>query len=239
MQYVEQLQVDIAVTAFGWHVSSENADLSCSEQFDCETSSGTKKCVTVAHDRDKAQDFFDAALAEGLEAYRTEPLVDPSGAVGTRVLWVFSAGNSALNLADENIVQVPAELVQQVTNGDGAARALIVGATTLPGFGTPRTNADYSNYGAPVVNLWAPGAGYSSTIPGRGIDAFGGTSAAAPVIAGTAALQVALRPGLSGQPDVLATGLHATASVMSIRVGKCGVVDADQPFLDAAAALGP
>jgi subtilisin family serine protease len=58
--------------------------------------------------------------------------------------------------------------------------------------------ADFSNWGRRKVDLFAPGVDIRSTVPDNGYEELGGTSMAAPVVSGVAALLLAYYPELSG-----------------------------------------
>ena len=57
--------------------------------------------------------------------------------------------------------------------------------------------ADFTNYGAKSVDVFAPGVDIYSTTPDNGYEKFSGTSMAAPVVAGLAALIWSYYPELS------------------------------------------
>lgn len=85
--------------------------------------------------------------------------------------------------------------------------------------------AAFSNFGS-WVDIAAPGQGITSAVPGGGYGTWSGTSMAAPLAAGTAALVRALNPGLSPR-DV-------TRRLVRLSSGLCGTGLRE---VDAAAAL--
>lgn len=88
-----------------------------------------------------------------------------------------------------------------------------------------RTLADFSNRGG-WIHLAAPGEGITSTVPGGGYGTWSGTSMAAPMVAGTAALLRARFPAMKAVD--LARRLESTGSAL------CGT---DLLQVDAQAAL--
>jgi len=105
------------------------------------------------------------------------------------VLLVHAAGNEGVNLAD-----TPSFPTRERLDGGRATLWLEVGAS---GPRTEELAATFSNYGAAEVDLFAPGVDILSTVPGGGIRAQQGTSMAAPVVSGVAALLMAHFPALS------------------------------------------
>ena len=106
------------------------------------------------------------------------------------VLFVHAAGNSATDLDLE-----PSFPSRHFLDGGEAELWLEVGATTWRGADT--LAAPFSNYGARTVDLFAPGADVVSTTPDGGWEANSGTSMAAPVVSGVAALVMAWYPELT------------------------------------------
>ncbi len=112
-------------------------------------------------------------------------------AVSKDVLLVHAAGNDAKNVDVENNFPRAAYL----KNGDATKNWIEVGASgwandeSLP--------ASFSNYGAKSVDVFAPGVKINSTIPGSKYADHDGTSMAAPVVAGIAALVREYYPSLT------------------------------------------
>lgn len=107
------------------------------------------------------------------------------------VLLVHAAGNAGASLDSENNFPNPRYL------GGGQARNWIeVGAS---GPALDSLAAPFSNYSRTRVDVFAPGVGILSTVPGNGYKANQGTSMAAPVVSGLAALVMSFYPDLTAQ----------------------------------------
>lgn len=104
------------------------------------------------------------------------------------VLLVHAAGNDAANT--DKTDNFPSPIYADTRTREPAW--LEVGAISPAG-----QIADFSNYGRERVDLLAPGENIYSTMPGNTYDFENGTSMAAPVVSGVAALLRAYFPGLS------------------------------------------
>lgn len=113
------------------------------------------------------------------------------------VLMVHGAGNSSKN-TDKN-KSYPTDVYESTsTSGDSVATLWIgVGATSWK----PNEEfiATFSNYGDRTTDLFAPGVDIYSTMPDNKYERQDGTSMAAPVVSGTAALIMAYYPDLTPQ----------------------------------------
>lgn len=105
------------------------------------------------------------------------------------VLLVTAAGNEGLN--SDQSPTYPAAF--------GFANQINVGASTIDDF-----MIYFSNRGVRTVNVVAPGVGIYSTVPGNAIEAMDGTSMAAPLVAGSAALIWSAEPSATAQQVKLA-----------------------------------
>ncbi|SIS38666.1 Subtilase family protein [Zobellia uliginosa] len=109
------------------------------------------------------------------------------------VLFVHAAGNEGADLDDPANPNFPND---QVDNGPEIAdNVLTVGALSSK-YGSEML-ASFSNYGAVNVDVFAPGDEIYSTMPDNSYDFQGGTSMAAPAVAGVAALIRSYYPKLT------------------------------------------
>lgn len=105
------------------------------------------------------------------------------------VLVVHGAGNDNLNTDRTKVFPNP-----YFEQGGKATNFINVGASTWDG-----QAADFSNYGKKTVDLFAPGVAIYSTVPDNKYRNLQGTSMAAPVVAGVAALVRSHHPELTAE----------------------------------------
>ncbi len=106
------------------------------------------------------------------------------------VLLVHAAGNDG-----ENNDETPSYPTPALSGGTRAANWIEVGASSWKPLAS--LAAEFSNYGREQVDLFAPGVDILSTVPGGGLKRESGTSMAAPVVSGVAALLMAYFPELT------------------------------------------
>jgi subtilisin family serine protease len=134
--------------------------------------------------------------------------IEAAGRAG--VLVVAAAGNEASD--DDRTPVYPAGYAEP---------NLVAVAATTPSEG--RNLAGFSNYGRTTVQLAAPGDAVLSTVRDGGYGLKSGTSMAAPVVAGVAALVAAANPGISA--EALRAQLLASAGRTTLPVAG-GYLDA-------------
>ncbi|MEM6841045.1 MAG: S8 family peptidase [Bacteroidota bacterium] len=106
------------------------------------------------------------------------------------VLIVHAAGNSS-----ENIDETDNFPTKTYENRKSASNWIEVGASSWKG--QEDFVATFSNYGKRSVDVFAPGVDVFSTTPNQGYESLSGTSMAAPVTAGVAALLMSYYPELT------------------------------------------
>ncbi len=134
------------------------------------------------------------------------------------VLLVHAAGNDG-----ENLEEIPSYPEPYYSNSTRASNYITVGASTDPRFKGDWV-ADFSNYGNKTVNVFAPGEKIYSTLPGG--NKYGnqqGTSMAAPVVSGLAALIWSYFPNLTAQQ--VKEAIENTASKVDVAVNRPGSKD--------------
>jgi subtilisin family serine protease len=130
------------------------------------------------------------------------------------VLLVHAAGNDAKDLATEK--NFPN---RYYLSGDTARNWIEVGASAWQGRGA--LAAEFSNYGAAQVDVFAPGADILSTAPGNEYESASGTSFAAPVVSGIAAMLMAYYPDLTAA-DVRRIILESAVPLRDVLVVRPG-----------------
>ena len=133
------------------------------------------------------------------------------------VLIVHASGNDGEDLADGGNFPTPL-----YRDGARAANWIEVGASSWQG--GEKLAAPFSNYGKAQVDLFAPGVDILSTIPGGGLARESGTSMAAPVVTGVAAVLMSYFPKLTAADvkQILLDSATRYAETSVIRPGSDG-----------------
>ncbi|MEX0314449.1 MAG: S8 family peptidase [Allomuricauda sp.] len=129
------------------------------------------------------------------------------------VLIVHAAGNDGSDLDNPENPNFPND--HSFGNSEFANNVITVGALTSS-YGSKMV-ATFSNYGKQNVDVFAPGDAIYSTLPNNEYDFQGGTSMAAPAVAGVAALIRSYYPQLSAaqvKQIIIQSGLRTKASVI-------------------------
>lgn len=131
------------------------------------------------------------------------------------VLLVHAAGNEGKNIDEEN--NFPTK--RFLSSRKSAKNWLEIGASS---WGSEQTFvAGFSNYGRKTVDVFAPGVDIYSTTPGNEYESLSGTSMAAPVTTGVAALIMAYYPEYSAE-DVKKIILKSASKYKRDMVNKPG-----------------
>jgi subtilisin family serine protease len=130
------------------------------------------------------------------------------------VLLVHAAGNDG-----ENSDIAPSFPTAVLTDGTTASNWLEIGASSWKGPAQLATG--FSNYGQARVDVFAPGEDILSTAPGGGVKRESGTSMAAPVVSGVAALLLSYFPTLTPL-QVKAILVQSVRTFPNVQVAKPG-----------------
>ncbi len=133
------------------------------------------------------------------------------------VLIVHAAGNDNANIdQSDNFPN------KRFTNGEIAQNWIEVGATTW--MQPPAAVADFSNYGSKTVDIFAPGVDVQSTVVGSKYESLSGTSMAAPVVAGVAAMIKSYYPHFSAT-QIKSIILNSATKLSNTKVAQPGTGD--------------
>ncbi|WP_298478340.1 S8 family peptidase [uncultured Maribacter sp.] len=148
------------------------------------------------------------------------------------VLIVHAAGNDGSNIDDASHPNFPND------HGNHAGAEIANNVITVGALGERYGSemvASFSNYGANNVDVFAPGAAIYSTVPGSKYKFMGGTSMAAPAVAGVAALirsqypklkaaqvkQILMQSGLAPKAKVILGGDASKSNTLD-KISKSG-----------------
>jgi len=135
-------------------------------------------------------------------------------AAANDVLIVHAAGNDGLDLDDPKNTNFPNDQVDN--KGTEIADNLITIGALNGKYGSEMV-ASFSNYGKMNVDVFAPGGNIYSTMPENNYEFQGGTSMAAPMVSGIAALIRSYYPKLTASEVkrvLIESGLSTSASVI-------------------------
>lgn len=238
--YAERLGVDIVLVAAGHDFVMKGAPVDGPTLVGCGCTAGIP-----------AGSFNEAtALAES--AFRGPPWLAPDGTLASRSLYVFSAGDAFMPLAQQGVFRSPAEPMRAVlVTASGAEQTVLVSGALGAPDGTAFSMSDPVgdiNPGNGAGNYFIDVALYAASLwtvdnaftPGVLENPFG-TSSSAAQVAGAAALYLSTYPAARGAPAIVrARLLESARPVVRITrgVGLPVVVAENQPLLDVASALG-
>ena len=100
---------------------------------------------------------------------------------------VSQALDEAVNALAESGVFVAVAAGNEGQDANNVSPAGASGVVTVAASDETDTSASFTNYGS-AVDIYAPGVGVESTVPGGGTDTYNGTSMASPHVAGAASL---------------------------------------------------
>lgn len=202
----------------------------------------------IRYAADNGANIINMSFGKGYSPGKT--LIDEAAryAASKGVLLVHAAGNEAADVT--TTPNFPTPVV--VGGSDRIGPWLEVGA--IAWMGGDSLVASFSNYSSTLVDVFAPGVDILSTVPGGGYERESGTSMAAPVVSGVAALLMAYYPSLTAddvkriiletatprQVDVIVPGtgrrapfatLSATGAVVNVyeAVKRANAVTAARP----------
>jgi len=136
------------------------------------------------------------------------------------VLLVHAAGNDGNEVNSSNNFPTDKYLKRGLFGPKYAPNWIEVGALNWEG--GENLAADFSNYSAENVDVFAPGTAIYSTTPDNTYDSYPGTSMAAPMVAGVAAVLRAYFPDLTAEQvkEVIATSTDQQADLMVVQPGS-------------------
>ncbi len=149
--------------------------------------------LAIRYATDNGAKIINMSFGKTYSPHKKEVLEALEYAASHNVLLVHAAGNDAEN--NDSTENYPS--VYQFKNNSAISSFIEVGASTI--HKNKKIPADFSNYGALSVDIFAPGEDVYSTNPENTYDVESGTSFACPVVAGIGALVWSYYPNLTAK----------------------------------------
>jgi subtilisin family serine protease len=168
----------------------------------------------IRYAADNGADIINMSFGKGYSPYKhvVDAAVQYADSLG--VLMVHAAGNDGQDV--DTTQNFP---TRRYEDGGQAQHWIEVGASHWKG--TSTLVAPFSNYGDETVDVFAPGRAIYSTVPGDKYERNDGTSMAAPMVSGVAALVMAYYPDLSTR-QVRTILLDTATSYEDVMVSRPG-----------------
>jgi subtilisin family serine protease len=147
--------------------------------------------LAIRYAVDNGAKIINMSFGKGYSPFQKEVYDALAYASSKDVLLVHAAGNDSKNIDVEPNYPTPLYTFQK----EKLPLFLTIGASTKNA--KKHLPADFSNYGKVQVDVFAPGKDIYSTIPQSAYKKYDGTSMAAPMVAGVAALLKSYYPSLS------------------------------------------
>ncbi len=180
--------------------------------------------LAIRYAVDNGAQVINMSFGKGYSPHQKEVAAAFEYAASKGVLCVHAAGNDGSNLDENN--NYPTN--QYSFQSTPAKLFLTIGASTYHSKDQKESlPASFSNYSATKVDVFAPGYQIYSTVPQSAYDTFNGTSMAAPMVSGVAALLKSYFPKLtmSEVQDIILTSAVSYKGKMEKKPGTEEKVD--------------
>ena len=148
----------------------------------------------IRYAADNGADIINMSFGKSYSPYKEEVDEAVRYADSLGVLMVHAAGNDGVDVDSSANDNYPTD---RLDTGRTAENWLEIGASSWKGGN--QLAASFSNYGDETVDVFAPGSSIYSTVPDNKYERIDGTSMAAPMVSGLAALLLSHHPNLTAR----------------------------------------
>jgi len=168
---------------------------------------------------DNGASIINMSFGKGYSPYKGVVDAAVKYAAKKDVLLVHAAGNDGQEVDSQNNYPTDKYLKRGLFGPKNAPNWIEVGAVNWEG--GENLAAEFSNYSAEYVDVFAPGTAIYSTTPDNTYARYPGTSMASPMVAGVAAMLRAYFPDLTAEQvkEVIATSTDQQLNLMVVKPG--------------------